>query len=144
MKIRKGVDYLSGYQGQCKTKEIKKARYGIVNVSMNNLSKIIREFEKLPYEGYERKRPEHELTDSYFYVAIQLAKCMMRSDDLNLDIEPVRTEMTGTQNIPISHVCSKDESKSKEFLADKHKTLIDYNDRNNGPLSNEKIRESIH
>ena len=37
-------------------------------------------FEKLPYE---KKRPKHELTDSYIYLAKHIAKCMMRSDNLN-------------------------------------------------------------
>ena len=65
--------------------------YAILNVSKKDLSKIIREFEKLPYESYEKKRPKHEPTDSYFYPAIQLAKCMMRADALNSDNYPVRT-----------------------------------------------------
>ena len=42
----------------------KKARYAISNVSMKDLSKIIKEFGKLPYEGYVRKRPKNEPTDS--------------------------------------------------------------------------------
>ena len=46
------VDYLSGSQGQSNAKEIKKARYAIGKVSMEDLSKIIREFEKLPYKSY--------------------------------------------------------------------------------------------
>ena len=50
---------------------------------MKELSKIIREFEKLLYKIYERRRPIHEPTDSYFYPARQLAKFMMRSDALN-------------------------------------------------------------
>ena len=55
----------------------KTARYAIGNVSKKDLSKIIREFEKLPYEIYERKTPKHVPTDSYFYLAIQIEKCMM-------------------------------------------------------------------
>ena len=46
----------------------KKSRHSIGNVSMKDLSKIIREFENLPYESYERKRPKHEPTHSYFYL----------------------------------------------------------------------------
>ena len=42
----------------------KKARYTIRNVSKKDLSEIIREFEKLPYEGYEGKRPKYEPTYS--------------------------------------------------------------------------------
>ena len=77
---------------------------------MKDLSKIIKEFEKLPYEGYVCKSPKYESTDSHFYLARQLAKCMMRSDALNLDIDPVRTEITGTQHILILHIFSMDNS----------------------------------
>ena len=35
-------------------------------------------------------------TDSYFYLARQLAKCMMRS---NMSVGPVRTQMTNTQKM---------------------------------------------
>ena len=65
-----------------------------------------------------QKRPKHEPTASYFYLAIQLAKYMMRADDFNLHADPVRTEINGTQKIPISHICSLDKSKSKEITAD--------------------------
>ena len=68
VKIRKGVDYLYGSHGQSKVTKYKKARYSIRNVSKKDLSKIIREFEKLPYESYERKRPKNEPADSYFYL----------------------------------------------------------------------------
>ena len=44
---------------------------------------------------------------------------MMIADALNLHIYPVRTEMTAIKNIPISHVCSTDESELKEFLFNK-------------------------
>ena len=40
----------------------------------------LRNLIKLPYK---KKRPKHEPTDSYFHLTIQLAKCMMRSDNLN-------------------------------------------------------------
>ena len=69
----------------------KKERYAIGNVSKKDLSKIIREFKKLPYEIYEKKRHKHEPTDSYFYLARQLANCMMRSDALNLHSYPAKT-----------------------------------------------------
>ena len=44
---------------------------------------------------------------------------MMRADALNLENYPVRTEMTGTKHIPISHVCSTVNSESKELLVGK-------------------------
>ena len=114
----KGLITSLGLKAKARPKKHKKARYAIRNVSKKDFSKIIRKFEKLPYESYERKSPKHEPTESYSYLARQLAKCMMRADALNLHIYPVRTEMTATKQIPNSHVCSTDKSKLKEFLVD--------------------------
>ena len=44
---------------------------------------------------------------------------MMRSDEFNLHVGPVRTEITGIQKISISHVCDSDKSKPKGIIADK-------------------------
>ena len=63
---------------------------------MKDFSKIIKEFERLPYEGYVRKRLKYKPNDSYFYLSIQLDKCTMSADAFNLHIDPVGTEMTGT------------------------------------------------
>ena len=115
----KGLITYLGLKTNVSSKKYKNASYDITNVSMKDLSKVIRKFEKLPYKGYERKRPKHEPTDIYFYLARQIAKFMMRADFLNLHIDPVRMEMTGIQQIPISHICDLDESESKEFLTDK-------------------------
>ena len=98
-----------GIKAKTMPKKYKKARYAIVNVIKKDISKIIRDFEKLTYESYEKKRPKHEPTDNYFYLSRQLAKCMMRADALNSYNYPVRTEMTGMKHIPNSHVCSTDE-----------------------------------
>ena len=91
---------------------------------MKYLSKIIKELKKNPYRGYVRKMTNHKPTYSCVYLARQLAKCMMKADALNLDINPVRKKMTDTQQIPISHVCSTDESKSKEFLVEKNLSQV--------------------
>ena len=56
-------------------------------------------------------RPKHEPTYSYFYLARQLAKFIMRDDALKSKNYPVRTEMTGKKHILISHVCSTDDNK---------------------------------
>ena len=48
------------------SKKYKKASYAITNVSMKDLSKIIKDFEKYPHMGYVRNRPKNEPTDSYF------------------------------------------------------------------------------
>ena len=64
----------------------------------------MREFEKPPYEIHEKKSPRHEPTDSYFYLARNIEKCMMIADALNSHVYPVRTEMTTTKQIPTSHI----------------------------------------
>ena len=64
---------------------------------MKDLSKIIKEFEILTYKGYVRKSTKHEPKDSYFYLALQLDKCMMRDDALNSQIDPVIPETTATE-----------------------------------------------
>ena len=102
-----------GIKDKVSIKKYKKARYSIKNVSIKDLSKIIREFEKLPDESYERRRPKHMPTGSYFYLSGQLAKCMMISDALNSDNYPVRTETAGAKQNPISQVCSADDNKLK-------------------------------
>ena len=93
----KGFITSPGVKANVDPKKCKKASYTVEYFSMKDLSNIIREFENLPYKGYERKRPKHQHTDSYFYLARQLAKCVMRDDSLNLDIYPLRMEITGTQ-----------------------------------------------
>ena len=87
-----------------RSKKDKKARYVITNVSIKDILNIIKEFEKVSCEVYVQKRPKYEPTDSYFYLARQIAKCMMRADALQSHIDPVRTEITGTQHINILRV----------------------------------------
>ena len=50
--------------------------------------------DKIDKLSYEKKRPKHEPTDSYFRLSRQLVKCMMRSDNLNWYYHGVYTEMT--------------------------------------------------
>ena len=99
-------------------KKILKARFAITNASLKDLSKIIKESEDFPYEGYLRKGFKNMPTDSYLYLEIHLANFIMR---FNLYAGPVRMQITNTQNmnnydmstknIPNSHVCSSDDSK---------------------------------
>ena len=44
---------------------------------------------------------------------------MMRADALNLRVYPVKTEITGTQQIPTSQIYFTDNNKLEEFLAGK-------------------------
>ena len=61
-----------------RSKRKKNPRCVITNVSLKDISKIIREFGKLCYEVYVQNRSKHEPTDSYFCLVRQVAKCMMR------------------------------------------------------------------
>ena len=100
-----------------RSKKNKKSRYAITNVSLKDISNIIKEFEKLPYEGYLQKSSKYVTTDGFFYISRQIDKCMVR---LNFPVGPVRTQMTNTQkmnnseistqNITNYRVCSSDES----------------------------------
>ena len=68
----KGLITSLGLKTNIRSKKNKKARYAITNASMKYLSNIIKEFEKLPYKGYVRKRPKQEPTDSYVYLEREL------------------------------------------------------------------------
>ena len=73
----------------------------------------------MPYESYDWRRLKNDPTESYFYLARQLAKCTMRADALNSDNYPARTERTGAKHIMILYIYSTDNSESKEFLWEK-------------------------
>ena len=98
--------------------------YAINKVSMKYLSKIIKEYEKFPYKDYAWKRPKHVPTDSYFYIAKHLAKCMMRAYAFNSKVEPIITKTTGIQNILISHVCDSEKRGLKGIIADKNLSQV--------------------
>ena len=60
----KGLITSLGFKAKVRSHKFKKASYAIVNVSKKDLLKIIKEFDKLPYESYDKKRPKHEPADS--------------------------------------------------------------------------------
>ena len=60
----KGLITSMGLKAKIRPHKYKKERYAIENVRKKDLSRIIREFEKLPYETYKKKRPKHEPNDS--------------------------------------------------------------------------------
>ena len=62
--------------------------------------------------------PKHEPTDSYFYLARQLAKCMMISDTLIWHDHGSYTEITN-QSLKVNVT---DEEKSKRIIV--HKNLL--------------------
>ena len=83
--VRSGKGYITslGFKSKARPKRYKKERHAIENFSKKDLSNIIREFEKLSYKIYEKKRPKHEPTKSYFYLARRLVNFMMRAYALN-------------------------------------------------------------
>ena len=83
-----------GFKTKSRLHRYKKAGYATENDSKKDLSKIIREFEKFEKLSSEKMRPKYEPIDSYFYLARQLAKCMMRSDTINWQDYGSYTEMT--------------------------------------------------
>ena len=123
-----------GLKAKTRPNKHKKARYAIKNVSKKDLSNIIREFDKLTYKSYERRRPNNEPTDSYFYLARHIGKCMMIADAHNLDNYLVKTKMTATKQIPILHVCCKYEINLKEFIFDKNLSQIYSTDEDESKL----------
>ena len=127
------------------SKRSKNASCAITNAIMKDISKIIKEFEKFPYNGYVWKRPKHEPTDSYFYLSIHISKCTMISDALNLHVYPVRTEMTGMQRILISHVCGLNESELKGIITERNLSQVCYVDKRESEnfIVNESSTEDI-
>ena len=81
-------------------------------MSEKELSKIIKEFEKIWKLPYKKKRPKHKPTKSYFHLAMQLEKCMMRSDILNWYDHGGYMEMTA----PSSNVNVMNKNKSKRSI----------------------------
>ena len=65
-----------GLKTNVNSNKYKKARYSITNVSMENISKIIKEFGKFTYKSYVQNRPKHKPNDSYRYLEIQIAECI--------------------------------------------------------------------
>ena len=56
------------FKNKVRSPKYKKARYAIGHVSEKDLSKIIKEFEKIGKLPYDKKRPKHEPTPSYFHL----------------------------------------------------------------------------
>ena len=128
------------------SKKMKKARFDITNVSIKNLSNIIKELKYLPYEGYERKSYKHMPYDSYIYLTRQISKCMMR-----LNVQKMNNSETSTQNIPNSHVCSLDNSEPKMTNTEKNESHVFSTEKNeskrvivNACSSDKSESKSVH
>ena len=70
------------FKTKARSQKYKKAKYAIGNVSEKDISKINKKFEKIEKLPYEKKRPKHEPNESYFHLAREFAKCMIRSNTL--------------------------------------------------------------
>ena len=92
-----------------RSKQYKKARYAIGNISMKDLSNIIKEFEKIVKVPYVKRIPKHEPTSSYYHLVGCIGKCMMRSDGYNRHVHGSHAEDTA----PSSNVNVTDEDESK-------------------------------
>ena len=64
----KGLVTALALKTKARSKMNKKARYAIGNVNMKDLSKKIKEFEKLVKVPFLKKIPKHEPTSSYFHL----------------------------------------------------------------------------
>ena len=71
-----------------------KARYVIRNVSKKDLSKIIKEFDKIGKVPYVKSIPKHKPNYSYFHLVRQIVKCMMISDEHNRHVHVSYAEET--------------------------------------------------
>ena len=108
------------FKAKARSQKQKKTRYAIRNVSEKEIFKIIKEFEKIEKLPYEKKRPNHEPKESYFHIAKQLAKCMMRSNNLNWYDHSGYKEMTDASlNVNVTN-----EGKSKGSIAKKKLSQI--------------------
>ena len=106
-----------GLKAKIRPQKYKKGRYVIRNVSKKDLSKIIREFYKFEKLSYEKKRPKHEPTQSYLYLARHLLNGMMLAGTLNSHDYGGYTKITD----PSSNFYSTDEDESKRIIV--HETL---------------------
>ena len=65
----KGLVTALAFKTKVRSTKYKQEKYAIRNISEKDISKIIREFEKFEKLPYEKKRPKHEPTESYFHLA---------------------------------------------------------------------------
>ena len=92
-----------------------------VRRTFRRLSKSLRKIGKLPYE---KKITKHDPTPSYFHLVRQLAKCMMRYDELNQQVHVSYAEMTA----PSSNINVTDKDESKEIIVQKNLSEIQSKD----------------
>ena len=99
-----------GLQSQSEVEKYIKARYAIGNVSMKDLSKKIKEFEKFVKVPHLKNTSKHEPTLSYFHLVECLRKCMMRCGEKNHHVH----DSYGKEMASSSDVKDTDEDKGKD------------------------------
>ena len=77
----KGLVTALDLKNKVRSKKYKKARYSIGNVSMKDLSNIIKEFEKIVKAPYVKRIPKHEPTSSYYHLVGCISECTLISDE---------------------------------------------------------------
>ena len=108
----KGLVTALDLKTKARSKKYKKARYAIGNISMKDLSKKIKEFEKIVKVPYLKRIPKYEPTSSYFRVVVCLGECMMRCGENNHHVQDgYEKEMD-----PSSDVNDTDEDKSNNSI----------------------------
>ena len=107
------------FKTKVKSQKYKKAKYAIGNVNEKDLSKIMKEFEKIGKVTYVIRTPKHEPTPSYFHLVRQLEKCMKRSDEHNQHVNCSYAEQTA----PSSNFNVTDGDESKEIIV--RETLLE-------------------
>ena len=97
------------YKTTKRSPKYKKERYAIGNVSDKDISKIIKEFDKIGKVPYVKIIPKHEQTSRYYHLVRCIAECVMRSDEHNWHVHGSYAEETDPSlNV---NVTDKDESK---------------------------------
>ena len=92
----KGLVTALNFKTKLRPKKYKNARYAIRNVSMKNISNIIKEFEKIVKVPYVKRIPKHDPTSSYYHLVGCIAECMMRSDEHNRHVHGSHAEETAS------------------------------------------------
>ena len=90
----KGLVTALSLKTKARSKKYKKARYAIRNVSMKDLSNIIKDFEKTVKVPYVKRIPKHEPTSSYYHLVGCIAECMLRCGEYNQHVHDGYMEET--------------------------------------------------
>ena len=97
---------------KARSKNTKRQRYAIGNVSMKDLSNKIKEFQKIVMVTYVKRIPKHEPTSSYFHLVVCIGECMMICGEKNHNVHDVHAGYE--EDIALSsYVNDTDEDESK-------------------------------